>query len=94
MTGYVLALRDLLPEVTLFANDLRVPFSNNQAESDLQMANSAEDFWVVPDSRRHETPSQGTLLHLEAAKHIVDAMAVLTALFACAPWKTATPMRI
>ena len=88
------ALRDLLPEVTLFAKDLRVPFSNNQAESDLRMANSAEDLWIVPGCRWCETPSQGTLLHLEAAKHGIDAMDVLTALFACAPWKTPTPMRI
>ena len=43
------------------------------------MANSAEDLWIVPGSRWCETPSQGTLLHLEAAKHGVDAMDVLTA---------------
>ena len=37
--SYILAcaLRDLKNEVTLFAKDLRVPFSNNQAESDLRM---------------------------------------------------------
>ena len=58
------------------------------------MANSAEDFWVVPGSRRCRAPSQGTLLHLEAAKHGIDAMDVLTALNACTPWKTVTPMRI
>ena len=73
------ALRDLLPEVTLFAKDLRVPFSNNQAESDLRMANSAEDLWIVPGCRWCRMPSQGTLPHLEAAKHGVDAMDVLTA---------------
>ncbi|MCL5446793.1 MAG: IS66 family transposase [Actinobacteria bacterium] len=72
------ALRDLKPEVTLFAKDLRVPFSNNQAESDLRMANSAEDLWIVPGCRWCRMPSQGTLPHLEAAKHGVDAMDVLT----------------
>ena len=34
----VCALRDLKKEVTLFATDISVPFTNNQAESDLRMA--------------------------------------------------------
>ena len=55
------------------------------ASPDLRMANSAEDLWIVPGCRWCRAPSQGTLLHLEAAKHGVDAMDVLTALFACAP---------
>ncbi len=31
------ALRDLKSDVTLFANDLAVQFTNNKAESDLRM---------------------------------------------------------
>jgi len=88
------ALRDLKKEVTLFAKDLRVPFSNNQAESDLRMvklqSKISGSFRAVEGAERL---AKVRSYLSTAAKHGVGAMDVLTALFAGAPWMPPAPMR-
>ncbi len=88
------ALRDLKNEVTLFAKDLRVPFSNNQAESDLRMvklqSKISGSFRPVEGAERL---AKVRSYLSTAAKHGVGAMDVLTALFAGAPWMPPAPLR-
>ena len=76
------ALRDLRSEVTLFAKDLAVPFSNNQAESDQRTAKLQQkisgSFRSVKGAERLDRVRS----HISTArKHGVDAMDVMSALF-------------
>jgi transposase len=81
------ALRDLKKEVTLFAKDLRVPFSNNQAESDLRMVKLHQKIsGSFPSVEGAERLAKVRSYISTAAKHGVDALDVLTALFVGAPW--------
>jgi transposase len=88
------ALGDLKEEVTLFAKDLEVPFSNNQAESDLRMVKLQQkisgSFRAVEGAERL---AKVRSYLSTAAKHGVGAMDVLTALFAGAPWMPSAPLR-
>ena len=88
------ALRDLKKEVTLFATDLAVPFSNNQAESDLRMeklqSKISGSFRAVEGAERL---AKVRSYLSTAAKHGVGAMDVLTALCAGAPWMPPAPIR-
>ena len=88
------ALGDLKAEVTLFAKDLNVPFSNNQAESDLRMVKLQQkisgSFRAVEGAERL---AKVRSYISTATKHGVGAMDVLTALFAGAPWMPSAPMR-
>ena len=88
------ALRDLKKEVTLFAKDLAVPFSNNRAESDLRMvklqSKISGSFRAVEGAARL---AKVRSYLSTATKHDVGAMDVLTALFAGAPWMPPTPIR-
>ena len=88
------ALRDLKPEVTLFAKDLRVPFTNNRAESDLRMVKLQQRISGSFRAAAGADRLAKVRSYLStAAKHGVDAMDVLTALFAGAPWMPPAPMR-
>jgi len=88
------ALRDLKAEVTLFAKDLVVPFSNNQAESDLRMVKLQQkisgSFWSIEGAERL---AKVRSYISTAAKHGLDALDVLTPLFAGAPWMPPAPIR-
>jgi len=88
------ALRDLKKEVMRFATDLAVPFSNNQAESDLRMVKLQQkisgSFRAVEGAERL---AKVRSYLSTAAKHGVGAMDVLTALFAGTPWMPPTPIR-
>ena len=90
----VCALRDLKPEVTRFAKDLNVPFTNNLAESDLRMVKLQQkisgSFRSVNGVERLATVRSYIST---AAKHGLGAMDVLTALFAGNPWMPPTPTR-
>lgn len=88
------ALRDLKAEVTLFANDLSVPFSNNQAEADLRMVKLQQK--ISGSFRAAEGAERLAKVRSyisTAAKHGVDALDVLTALFAGKPWIPPAPAR-
>ena len=88
------ALRDLEAEVTLFAVDLRVPFTNNQAESDLRMVKLQQKISGSFRAREGADRLAKVRSYIStAAKHGVGAMDVLTALFAGAPWTPPTPVR-
>jgi transposase len=90
----VCALRDLKAEVTLFARDLGVPFSNNRAETDLRMVKLHQKISGSFRAREGADRLAKVRSYLStAAKHGVDAMDVLTALFAGAPWMPPAPMR-
>lgn len=88
------ALRDLKKEVTLFAKDLSVPFTNNQAEADLRMVKLQQkisgSFRSVEGAERL---AKVRSYISTAGKHGVGAMDVLTALFAGHPWMPPAPMR-
>jgi transposase len=88
------ALRDLKVQATLFATDLSVPFFNNQGESDLRMVKLQQkisgSFRSVEGAERL---AKVRSYISTAAKHGVDAMVVLTALFAGAPWMPPAPIR-
>ena len=87
------ALRDLKAEVTLFATDLVVPFSNNRAEADLRMVKLQQrisgSFRAVEGAARL---AKVRSYLSTAGKHGVGAMDVLTALFAGHPWMPPTPI--
>jgi len=88
------ARRDLKAEVTLFARDLGVPFSNNRAEIDLPMVKLHQKISGSFRAREGADRLVKVRSYLStAAKHGVDAMDVLTALFAGAPWMPPAPMR-
>jgi transposase len=87
------ALRDLKAEVTLFATDLAVPFTNNQAESDLRMVKLQQKISGAFRAREGADRLAKVRSYIStAAKHGVDAMDVLTALFAGHPWMPPTPI--
>ena len=87
------ALRDLKAEVTLFATDLAVPFTNNQAESELCMVKLQQKISGAFRAREGADRLATVRSYIStAAKHGVDAMDVLTALFAGLPWMPPTPV--
>lgn len=86
------ALRDRKADVVRFATDLRVPFTNNQAESDVRMvklhAKISGPFRAMHGAERLAAVRS----YLQtAAKHDLGPIEVLTALFAGEPW---IPQRI
>ncbi len=90
----VCALRDLKSEVTLFAKDLAVPFTNNRAESDLRMAKLQQKIsGSFRAARGAERLAKVRSYIQTASKHGVDALDVLTALFAGEPWMPPAPTR-
>ncbi len=90
----VCALRDLKSEVTLFARDLRVPFSNNQAESDLRMVKLQQKISGSFRAAQGAERLAAVRSYIStAAKHGVDALDALTALFAGEPWMPPAPIR-
>jgi len=89
------ALRDLRSEVTLFAKDLRVPFSNNQAESDLRMAKLQQKISGSLRAAQGAEHLASVRSYIStASKHSIDALDALTSLFAGEPWLPPTPLRI
>ncbi|EQD46830.1 transposase [mine drainage metagenome] len=91
----VCAFRDLKSEITLFASDLRVPFSNNRAESDLRMAKLVQK---ISGSLRADHGIK-RLANVRsyistAAKHNMNILDVLTALFEGKPWLPPVSLRI
>ena len=82
-------------EVTLFATDLVVPFTNNRAEADLRMVKLQQrisgSFRAIEGAERL---AKVRSYISTAAKHGVDAMDVVTALFAGHRWMPPAPTRI
>jgi transposase len=88
------ALGDLKAEVTLFATDLVVPFTNNRAEADLRMVKLQSK--ISGSFRAAEGAERLAKVRSylsTAGKHGVDAMDALTALFAGHPWMPPAPTR-
>ncbi len=70
-----------------FATDLRVPFTNNQAERDLRMAKlhrKISGCFRAPHGAERLAAVRSYIS--TAAKHGIDALDVLVALFAGTPW--------
>ena len=83
----VSALRDLRTEATLFAVDIRFPFSNNQAERDLRMAKLHKKIsgcFQSDDGARHFATVRSYIS--TARKHGVDAFDALAMLFRGDAW--------
>ncbi|MCU1490655.1 MAG: archae-like transposase [Acidimicrobiaceae bacterium] len=81
------ALRDRRTEVTRFASDLSVPFTNNQAESSLRMAKLHQKIsgcFQGDDSAQHFAAIRSYIG--TARKHGVGALEVLAGLFRGEVW--------
>jgi transposase len=83
----VSALRDLRTEATLFAVDIHLPATNNQAERDLRMAKLHKKIsgcFQSDDGARHFAVIRSYIS--TARKHGVGALDALIALFCGEPW--------
>ena len=82
-------------EVTLFATDLVVPFTNSRAGAGLRMVKLQQrisgSFRAIEGAERL---AKVRSYISTAAKHGVGAMDVVTALFAGHPWMPPAPTRI
>ena len=84
----------LRSEVTLFASDLRVPFTNNQAERDLRMAKLQQKIsGSLRSAHGAERLAKVRSYISTASKHQLDTLDVLTELFLGHPWMPPAPTR-
>jgi len=82
-----IALRDRRSEATLFARDLSIPFTNNEAESSLRMAKlhrKISGCFQGDDSAQHFAAIRSYIA--TARKHGVGALDVLARLFCGDVW--------
>lgn len=81
------ALRDRKDDILRFASDLRVPFTNNRAETDVRMvklhSKVSGPFRAMHGAERFATVR--SYIHT-ATKHGLQPMAVLAQLFSGGPW--------
>ena len=90
----VSAFCKLRSEVTLFASDLRVPFTNNQAERDLRMAKLQQKIsGSLRSAHGAERLAKVRSYISTASKHQLDTLDVLTELFLGHPWIPPMPLR-
>ena len=90
----VSAFCKLRSEVTLFASDLRVPFTNNQAKRDLRMAKLQQKIsGSLRSAHGAERLAKVRSYISTASKHQLDTLDVLTELFLGHPWIPPMPLR-
>jgi len=90
----LLRLDNYADDVLRFATDFTVPFDNNLSERDVRMVKIHQKISGSFRAREGADRLATVRSYLStAAKHGVDAMDVLTALFAGAPWMPPAPMR-
>jgi transposase len=83
----VMALKNLKSEATRFAKDLRVPFTNNEAERSLRMVKLHAKISSCFQSERHATSFAAIRSYIGTArKHDVGALSVLSMLFRHDTW--------
>ncbi|MGC8627735.1 MAG: IS66 family transposase, partial [Acidimicrobiales bacterium] len=81
------ALRDLKPEATRFAVDLRVPFTDNDAERPLRMAKLHKKISGLLQAGDYAQHFAATRSYIQTArKHDMGALDVLGRLFRADAW--------